>query len=111
MPVSFLTLFRALLVAQAGFCRPWSWGREPGERRLRVPVGSFGFWANLNSQASFDTRLEEERMTQTQDKQQASGVLESVMDERGIVGWILVLIILGVIFAIWLIVQVLQAIF
>lgn len=33
------------------------------------------------------------------------------MDEREIVGWILVLIILGVIFAIWLIVQVLQAIF
>lgn len=75
---------------------------------MRVPVGSFGCWANLNSQASFDTRLEEER---TQDKQQASGVLESVMDEREIVGWILVLIILGVIFAIWLIVQVLQAIF
>jgi len=32
-------------------------------------------------------------------------------EEHGIVGWLLVLIILGVIFAIWLVVQLLQAIF
>lgn len=46
-------------------------------------------------------------MAQTEDMRHAQGVLE---DERGIVGWILVLIILGVIFAIWLVVQALQAI-
>ncbi|CAN5807897.1 hypothetical protein BH23ACT12_BH23ACT12_24130 [soil metagenome] len=50
-------------------------------------------------------------MAETQDTKRTRGVLgSSVNDERGIVGWLLVLIILGVIFAIWLIVQALQAI-
>lgn len=51
-------------------------------------------------------------MAKSQDTPHARGILElSVKDERGIVGWLLVLIILGVIFALWLIVQALQAIF
>lgn len=32
-------------------------------------------------------------------------------DEQGLVGWLIVLIILGAIFALWLIIQLLQAIF
>lgn len=42
---------------------------------------------------------------------QAQGTRAVLNDERGIVGWLLVLIILGVIFAIWIVVQALQAIF
>jgi hypothetical protein len=38
------------------------------------------------------------------------GTREIFADDRGIVGWLLVLIILGVIFAIWLVVQALQAV-
>ncbi|MEX0791425.1 MAG: hypothetical protein WD178_11690 [Actinomycetota bacterium] len=50
-------------------------------------------------------------MAELQDVQRTRGVLESpVNDERGIVGWLLVLIILGAIFAIWLIVQAFQAV-
>lgn len=41
----------------------------------------------------------------------ATHVKETLEEELGIVGWLLVLIILGVIFAIWLIVQFFQAIF
>lgn len=36
---------------------------------------------------------------------------EDLSDERGIVGWMLVLIILGAIFVIYLLIQLLQAIF
>jgi len=51
-------------------------------------------------------------MAKRQDPHHTRGVLEtSINDERGIVGWLLVLIILGAIFAIWLIIQLLQAIF
>ena len=46
-------------------------------------------------------------MARTQETQGTRGILD---DERGIVGWLLVLIILGIIFAIWLVVQALQAV-
>lgn len=36
---------------------------------------------------------------------------EGLSDERGLVGWVLVLIILGAIFVIYLLIQLLQAIF
>ena len=46
-------------------------------------------------------------MAQTNYTQGTRGILT---DDRGIVGWLLVLIILGIIFAIWLVVQALQAV-
>ena len=49
-------------------------------------------------------------MAQTKDTQRSRGALDLFVEERGIVGWLLVLIVLGIIFAIWLVVQALQAI-